>query len=200
MLSDLPVHLDPAAVPEVDRGAAVRLVTLFPSAFVLVSPDYEEEGRGQRREDEEHGEQDDERRGERRLRVVFRADHGQGPLFELFQVGDGERPCLALHDDVAGRLQVDLDVVRECFAVVADEAEVLDDGGFGCAWEGHLSEDAVAAVSPPGEGDGVVASVHTQIEISRHWTLRDDLNAFVVKVSPGVDRPFDFYSCPIICG
>ena len=49
--------------------------------------------------------------------------------------------------------------MREGFAVVADEAEVSDDGGFGRAREGHLSEDAVAAVGPPGEGDGVVASV-----------------------------------------
>ena len=106
---DLSVHLDPAAVTEVNR-AAVRLVTLFGrAAFVLVSPD-EEERRGQRDENEDHGEQDDERRGERlgRRRI---ADHRQAPL-ELFEVGDCERPGLALHDDVAGRLEVDLYVMR----------------------------------------------------------------------------------------
>ena len=95
--------------------------------------------------------------------VRLGADHRQG-LLELVEVGIRERPGLALHDDVAGRLEVDLYVMGESFVVVAGAAEVRDDGGFGRAREGHLSEDAVAAVGPPREGDGVVASVvHEEI-------------------------------------
>ena len=157
--SDLAVHLDPAPVSEVGRAASDRhAAPLFRGALGLVPPD-EEEGRGEGGEDDDHGEQDDERRGERLGGGrVGGSGHREG-LLELGEVGDGERPGLALHDNVAGRLQVHLEVVCHASVAPAAEAEVSYDGRLGRAREGHLSEDAVAAVGPPGEGDSVVASV-----------------------------------------